>query len=152
MKIAILFFLIGVIAGGYAMRAYDERDGTSAARSAGQAAGKLKNGLDEKLRQWRLTPDDIKSDLARTGEIVRANARVAGERISDARILTVIKAKYVLDRDLSARDIEVRVKDGRVVLAGTVPSPELIGKAVALALDTDGVRNVSARLAVVPRA
>jgi len=151
MKIAILFFLIGAVAGGYAMRAYDERDGTSAARSAGQAAGNLKNGLDEKLRQWRLAPDDIKSDLSKTGEIVRAKARVAGERISDARILTVIKAKYVLDRDLSARDIEVEVRDGRVVLAGTVPSADLIGKAVALALDTDGVGNVAARLVVLPK-
>jgi osmotically-inducible protein OsmY len=40
------------------------------------------------------------------------------------------------------------VDDGRVTLTGTVPSADLIGRATALALDTGGVRNVTARLAV----
>jgi osmotically-inducible protein OsmY len=148
MKIAILFFLIGAIAGGYAMRAYDKGDSGQFNRTATSA----RDTTSEQLRRWHLTSDDIKDDLARTGQVVRANARVAGERISDARILTVIKAKYVLDRDLSARDIAVEVNDGDVALAGTVPSTELIGKAVALALDTDGVRHVAARLVALPRA
>jgi osmotically-inducible protein OsmY len=73
---------------------------------------------------------------------------VAGEKISDVRILAVIKAKYVLDRDLSARDIAVDVSDGAVTLTGTVPSPEFVGRATALALETDGARSVTARLTV----
>lgn len=147
MKTAIFFFIFGAIAGGYAMRIFDEgRPG-----GLGVAAGGARDSASEQLRRLRLTSDDIRADLGRTGQVVRANARVAGERISDARILTVIKAKYVLDRGLSARDISVEVKDGDVVLLGTVPSEELIGKAVALALDTDGVRHVAARLAVPPR-
>lgn len=148
MKIAILFFLIGAIAGGYAMRAYDEQHGGFNPRPA---ASRAADSLSEKLRQWRLSPDEVKADLARTGQIVRANAVVAGSRMSDARIAAVVKAKFLIDRDLSARDIAVQAADGRVTLTGTVPSADLAARAVALALDTDGVRTVEARLAAAPR-
>lgn len=151
MKNAILFFLIGAIAGGYAMHVYHQRGDAPPVDRARQAASGLGDDLGQKLREWHLTPDDIRSDLDRSGEVVRANARVAGDKITDARILTVIKAKLVLDRDLSARDIAVRVDNGHVFLTGTVPSADHIGRAVALALDTDGVRNVAARLVVLPK-
>jgi len=65
-------------------------------------------------------------------------------------IVTVIKSKYVLDRDLSAVDIHVDARGGDVALVGTVASETLIGRAVALALDTDGVTHVAARLKVSP--
>lgn len=142
-----LFFLIGVIVGGFAMRAYDERRHVP----AGDQAGELREDISEKLRQWHLTREDITNDLAKTGQVVRSKAAVVGDRIGDARIAAVIKSKYVLDRDLSARDIRVSVKDGEVTLSGTVTATELIGRAVALALDTDGVRNVAANLVVQPK-
>jgi hyperosmotically inducible protein len=75
---------------------------------------------------------------------------VAGETIDDARIDTVIKAKYILDRDVSAVDISVDVSDGRVVLSGRVGSPAIIGRAMELALDTDGVKSVSSDLTIRP--
>jgi osmotically-inducible protein OsmY len=79
---------------------------------------------------------------------VRARARAAGETINDLRIVATIKAKYVLDRDLSATDIRVRSKSGQVTLDGTVSDPAFVGKATALALDTEGVSNVTAQLTV----
>lgn len=110
-----------------------------AARDAGQA-------INEKLTDWKLRPEDLREDLKRGGEIVRTKASQAGAKLSDARVLTVIKAKYVLDRDLSALDIAVTVQAGRVTLTGTVDSSALVGHAIALALDTDGVVAVSSRL------
>ena len=67
---------------------------------------------------------------------------------SDAAITAKIKAKFALDRDLSALSISVNTTAGHVTLAGTVPSDKLIGKAVMLALETDGVREVSSTLKV----
>ncbi|MGQ9695827.1 MAG: BON domain-containing protein [Thermodesulfobacteriota bacterium] len=52
------------------------------------------------------------------------------------------------DPDLSALSISVSTAAGRVTLSGTVGSPELIGKAVALALETEGVREVVSTLKV----
>ena len=107
-----------------------------------------KSALNERLAQWHLTPADLKDELAKGGAIVRSKAKVAGEKISDARIVTVIKAKYVLDSDLSARAINVDVSDGVVTLSGTVSSPELLGRAVALAIESEGVVRVVSNLTV----
>jgi osmotically-inducible protein OsmY len=104
--------------------------------------------LDEKIREWHLTPDDIKQDLARTSEVVRNQADAVGAKMSDERILAVVKAKYILDRDLASSDIHVSVNGGRVTLTGSVGSAELLGRAVALALDTGGVSGVDSKLSV----
>jgi osmotically-inducible protein OsmY len=158
----LLVFLLGAICGAFVWHLYLEREGrtlpaashsiqsdtANAVDSTKEAASNAKDSVAEKLREWKLTPDDLKADLARGGEIVRSKAAVAGDKIADARIVTVIKAKYVLDRDLSALDITVGCRDGRVSLTGSVVSPNLVGKAIALALDTNGVTNVAANLVV----
>lgn len=104
--------------------------------------------VSEKLKEWKLTPADVQEDLRRGGEIVRKKARQTGAGLSDARILAVVKAKYVLDRELSARAIDVDVAAGQVTLRGEVSSAPLVGHAIALALDTDGVATVVSRLSV----
>ena len=152
MKTAFIFFLLGAIAGAFALNAYNQREAgrsSPTAEPATSLADKAKNGatqardaIADKLVEWHLTSDDIRQDLARTGQVVRSKAAIAGEKIADARIVTVIKSKYVLDRDLSAIDINVDCKDGEVTLRGTVASAGLIGRAIGLALDTHGVERV----------
>ena len=61
-----------------------------------------------------------------------------------------IKAKLALDKELSALGISVTTTDGRVTLSGNVPSTKHISKAMMLALETDGVREVSSTLKVKP--
>lgn len=111
-----------------------------------------KDAVAAKFAEWHLTPDEISSELARTGQVVRTKAHAAGESIastaSNARIVTAIKAKYTLDNELSARAISVDCENGQVTLTGTVASPALIAKAVGLALDTDGVTHVKSLLTV----
>lgn len=155
MKTAFIFFLLGAIAGAFALNFYNRREGrrfgpepATLGEKAKDGAVQAKDAIAGKLEDWHLTADDIKRDLARTGQVVRSKAAVAGEKIADARIVTVIKSKYVLDRDLSAIDINVDCADGEVTLHGTVASVELIGRATALALDTDGVHNVVSKLTV----
>lgn len=151
----LLLFIIGAILGAWGYSVYQHRHagfGYGPAPSVGTAAREsasgLREGIESKLEQWRLKPDDIRADLARSGQVVRSTGREVGARIADARIVAVIKAKYVLDRNLSAWDIGVHCQDGEVTLEGTVPSAELLGHAVALAMDTDGVRTVTARIRI----
>lgn len=161
MKTALLFFLLGLAAGIIGMGLYAERHPSAvgpadraghaaheAADRTRSAAANARDTFEQKLQDWHLTGDDIKADLARTGQVVREKSAVVGGAISDARILSVIKAKYLLDRDISAFDINVDVTAGEVVLRGRVASADLIGKAVGLALDTDGVRTVKSSLVV----
>jgi osmotically-inducible protein OsmY len=168
MKSALIFLLLGGVLGAVALHLYTQREAEqpaatvqsadksqpndpSLADRARDTAHDVKDAVNDKLTAWHLTSDDIKNDIAKTGQVVRTKAQAVGEKISDARIVAVIKAKYVLDRDLSAIDIGVDSQDGEVALGGTVASPELIGQAIALALDTDGVRGVTSKITVAPK-
>jgi osmotically-inducible protein OsmY len=135
-----LWFLIGIALGAYAMRQYDRRGG------ADGYVAQQQQGWNRKIEEWHLTPDDVRNDLSRTGEVVRTNARAVGGELNDARVVATIKAKYLLDSDLSAIDIHVESHQGDVLLTGEVANRRLVGRAVALALDTGGVRRVVARL------
>ena len=92
---SIFFFLLGAVVGAYGMYVYIGREGDAGA------------SVTERLSEWRLTPGDVRADLEATGQVVRARARAAGETINDLRIVATIKAKFVLDRELSAADIRV---------------------------------------------
>jgi osmotically-inducible protein OsmY len=120
----------------------------NAARSAGDA-------VEEKLRVLDLRPQDVKDELAKTGQVVRRKAKEAGQAISDAtadaRITAAIKGKLVANGDLSSLSISVNTTGGVVTLSGTVPSEEAISKAMLVAMDTEGVKEVISTLQVKPR-
>ena len=94
----------------------------------------------------------IEEDLESSGQVVRRKARDIGEAIvdaaSDAAITTTIKGKLVAHAELSAWDISVSTTDGRVTLSGEVDSPALIGEAITLVMEVDGVRDVASTLTV----
>jgi len=108
--------------------------------------------VEAKLVAWHLTGPDIEEELAKTGKVVRRQMREFGASVadvtSDTRITTQIKGKLTLNKELSAKSIAVSTTDGRVTLSGNVANAKLIGKAMALALETDGVREVSSTLKV----
>ena len=142
---ALLVFIFGLVAGVILQYKFGPpRDDELPLAEHGSA-------FDQKLKAWHLTSEDIRADLGKTGEVVRTKTVEAGYKIEDARIHAVIKAKYVLDKDLSnASKIDINVRGGAVLITGTVKSERLIGRAIELAMDTDGVGAVSARLSVVP--
>lgn len=155
----LLALILGVVVGAVAVWFYTgnqsssqirdlERQLEGSARSAGDA-------LQEKLRALDLRSEDVKDELARTGQVVRRKARDAGAAIADAtadaRITAAIKGKLLADRELSGLSISVSTSDAVVTLAGTVPTPEHISKAMLLAMETDGVREVVSALRVKPR-
>lgn len=145
MKGSIFFFIIGFGLGCYAMYKYDQSQPQASPASAAA------NTVDQKLSDWHLTKPDIEADLSKTGEVVRTKAAQAGSKIEDARIHAVIKSKYILDRDLYGQGISITVTGGSVLLEGSVSDESYISKAVELAMDTDGVTVVKARLAVKPK-
>lgn len=108
-----------------------------AAVKAPQAAGAVKPVVS-----------GIKERLAQTGGVVRSEARTLGERMDDARIITLIKGKYVVDHDLSVFAISVECRDGQVKLTGTVTAEEYINRAVTLAREIHGVQQVESQLVV----
>jgi osmotically-inducible protein OsmY len=129
-----------------------EASAVQARASAGETAGHLSDAFKARLEALDLRADQIKDELARTGKIVRRKAHDIGEEVADAtadaRAVADIKASYAVDPNLSVWQISVSCTQGHVTLSGTVAAPEDIGRAVALALDARGVRDVISTLQV----
>jgi len=119
------------------------------------ATQSARDALEGKLRVLDLRSEDIKDELARGGQVVRRKASEAGKAIADAtadaRTTAAIKARLVASRDLSALDISVNTTAGVVTLAGPVSSLDQVSKAMLLAMETEGVREVISTLQVRPR-
>jgi osmotically-inducible protein OsmY len=108
----------------------------------------------KKMDDLGLTPENIRSELASTGKVIRRKSEAMGHALSDAaadaRITAAIKAKLVADPNLSAVAISVSTTDGCVTLSGSASSPENIRRAMTLAYETDGVTQVVSTLLVKP--
>jgi hyperosmotically inducible periplasmic protein len=125
---------------------------TNTEAKASETAANFSDAMSAKLDTLDLHTDEIKSELKHSGEIIRRKAVDIGDQAtdaaSDARAIAAIKAKYVADPNLSVWKISVSCSHGHVTLDGTVSSADDIGRAVALALDADGVRDVISTLKV----
>jgi hyperosmotically inducible periplasmic protein len=123
--------------------------------SAKETAHDLSDAFKAKLETLDLRSDQIKDEMTRTGKVFRRKAQeIAGQvadAASDARAVAAIKTKYAADSDLSVWSISVSCSGGHVALSGTVPNTEGVGKAVALALQTDGVQDVTSTLEIKPK-
>jgi osmotically-inducible protein OsmY len=66
----------------------------------------------------------------------------------DDVIETMVKGKLQADSETAAAMIDVDANDGEVSLKGSASSANVVGRAIALALDTQGVTKVSADVKV----
>ena len=155
MKKAIVFLLLGAVLGAVGWRYYQRSQNPTLEQRVGRAAEKTreavveaKNEVANKAGDSKSKSESIKQELAKTGELVSSGAKTVGEHLDDARIVALIKSKYVMDKNLSALAITVDCHDGDVRLTGSVSAPEYIGAAVTLAQGTSGVRSVVAQLVV----
>ena len=155
MKVFVIL-LVGVLIGGAAVWFYGTRQGKAAVQTTGEqiesATKSARDTVQEKLRVLDLKPEQVKEDLARTGQVVRRKAKEAGQAIADAtadaRITGAIKGKLLSSRELSAMSISVNTTAGVVTLSGMVNSLDDISKAMMLAMDTEGVTEVVSTLQV----
>ena len=126
----LLVLLIGAILGiaGYQYYLRNERPTVS------QRAGDIADSTRHKAV-------DVK-------DTVVEKSKEVGEKMDDARIIGLIKGKYLLDKDLSVLAISVSCTDGQVILAGTAETAGLVARAVQLARDTSGVTRITSQLKV----
>jgi osmotically-inducible protein OsmY len=153
---AFIALILGLIIGAAVAWFYIANRGTPRMQTAQEkvtdASKSVRDAVQDQMRVLDLRSEDIKDELARTGQVVRRKAREAGKVIADAtadaRTTGAIKGKLLASRDLSAVDISVNTTAGVVTLSGRVSSPDDIGKAMLLAMQTDGVREVISTLQV----
>lgn len=87
------------------------------------------------------------SNISMAAEQTQAKTTV-GQRIDDAKIVTVVNADLVKDKELSAMRINVDSTQGNVVLKGTAPNASAKERAETIAKGVNGVVSVDNRLTV----
>jgi len=113
---------------------------TEAGRTEAVRLARDTNGVSRVEDRLRVVPD-------RETASARDTTAVDGES-PDAWITTKIQSKYFVDADVSGRNIDVETNNGLVTLSGMVGSEAERRQAVALARNTDGVRDVTDQLRV----
>jgi hypothetical protein len=153
MKTLITILVIGLIAFGAYWFMTQPRSDSIPAEARGNPAS-ADTAAPPQTSKESYDADSIKDELARTGRVIREKAREAGTALSDAtadaRTTATVKAKLLQESALSGFAVDVDTQDGVVTLSGTVKSHEQVGRAVELAMQTQGVYKVISTLQVKP--
>ena len=150
--------VVGLLVGGAAVWFYGTKQGKNIVQTTGEkigdAAVSARDAVQGQLKVLDLRTDDVKDELAKTGQVVRRKAKEAGTAIADAtadaRITTTIKGKLLAERDLPSTSISVNTTGGVVTLSGSVTSAEQISQAMLIAMQTENVREVISTLQIKP--
>jgi len=111
--------------------------------------------ITTRITEWRLGDAELQADLDRGVTIVRTKDSVVGAptgNTDDDVIETMVKGKLQADADVAKAMIDVDAKNGEVTLKGSAESASQVGRAIALALDTQGVTKVSSDVKVNAKA
>ena len=85
---------------------------------------------------------DVKQTASDAAAKIKVESAQARDQLADVWLSTKIHSKFVGDRDIDARAVSVSTKDGVVTLKGRVLNEPMRQLAVAIAKDTDGVKQV----------
>ena len=91
---------------------------------------------------------DVKQAASDAAAKIKVESAQARDQLADVWLSTKIHSKFVGDRDIDASDIGVSTKEGVVTLKGRVLNEPMRQLAVAIAKDTDGVKQVVNQLDV----
>jgi len=111
----------------------------------GKAEQLAKNTDGVKSVTNKITVDTSSTGATNLGGKAGEALKDAGASISDAAILTKVKAKLLAD---GITGTNVDVSEGKVVLKGEVEDAQKKAKAEELARKTDGVKDVKNKLAI----
>ena len=134
--------------------AQDVRSGVNAASSAiSNAAGSV--ATTARMTEWKLNASDIQADLDAKREIVRTKTTTGTPAASmdKSTLKAAVEGRIKADSELAGFKVDVDPgSNGEINLDGEVNNAALVGKAIALALDTDGVNKVKSKIKVDAKA
>lgn len=115
---------------------------TDEAKSADQPA------LAARLTEWKLTAKEIESEFVSSGRVMRSKPAGADQPTGpmDGILVSLVTSNLRGYAETAELKIDVAADKGVVTLTGIAKSVDQIGKAVAIALDTDGVTQVTSTM------
>ncbi len=124
-----------------------------AANRTGAAMREAGRDVRARFGEWRLSNTDIEGDLNANRPIIRTSTAAGAPtgKIDKGTIEKAIKARFHADVPDLKIDANCNSK-GEVELEGKARSADQIAHAIALALDTDGVTQVTSKIKLDPDA
>ena len=98
--------------------------------------------------EWKLTNNDIKDDVAagRTIERTKSGAPT-GATFDRSELKSAVQTRIRTDDLIANMPIDIDAdRDGQINLSGKVNTTDQVGRAIAVALGTDGVTKVSSKI------
>jgi osmotically-inducible protein OsmY len=126
----------------------------NAANSASNAIGSAASNVatTARIAEWHLSANDLQADLDNNREIVRTKDDTAGAPTASADtkvIESMVKGRLEADSDIARLKLDADAdRHGEVKLTGKAESAEQVGRAIALALDTEGVTKVTSKIKI----
>ena len=117
-------------------------EATADARASGSEAGRKADEKTDRAQDRAANAADRAQD--KTGNA----ADRTGDAVGDAAITTAVKSKFLADPDVSGLKIDVDTNNGVVTLRGTVPNAAEKTRALRMAKETTGVKNVRDQLKI----
>ncbi|OGW50143.1 MAG: hypothetical protein A2Z50_06010 [Nitrospirae bacterium RBG_19FT_COMBO_42_15] len=106
------------------------------------------DAISDKSREAVVDVRELGIVVRKKGDNIIENTRSAAD---DAAITARIKTELAKDKGLSVLDINVSTLDRKVTLSGKVNSPQEVAKAVDIALNTKGVKEVVSAIVIKKR-
>ena len=124
---------------------------TNTADALTRNAGNALNSVASSAHQveWKLNGDDIKDDIAagRTIERSKAGAPTGNVKVDRSELKKAVEARFLADSDIANVPISIDAdRDGQINLSGKANTVEQVGRAIAVALDTDNVTKVVSKI------
>lgn len=117
---------------------------------AANAMSNMAHDASARITEWRLSSQDIQADLAADRDIVRTRTAAVGAptgKIDKDTLQSAVEGRIKADSDLSKLKLDVNAKgEGEIQLEGKALTADQVGRAIALALDTDGVTKVTSKI------
>lgn len=92
--------------------------------------------------------DENKDGLLSEAEFAAVKEDVAKRALIDAAITARVKAALLAERGIPSLSISVETHEGRVMLSGFVPSPDIVSRAGRVSAAVSGVRTVHNNIGV----
>jgi len=123
-----------------------------AAKDVGEKTKDTAKDVGEKTKDVAVKiAEKTKETAVKVVEKTKDGVAKAGSEVSDAAILSSVKAQFVGEDALKGSDINVDVDSHVVTLRGTVASTAGRARAVEIANKVDGVQRVVDRLVIAPK-
>lgn len=122
------------------------------------AVASMKNAghdLSARMKEWRLSSSDIEADVVADRPVIRTNSAAGAPtgKIDKGNLEKTIQGKLKSDTMTADLKLDVNANSkGEVELEGKARSADEIAQAMACALDTEGVSQVTSKIKIDPKA